>query len=60
MDECELLEKCLRWQLKRPSWKVKYKTLVVIKVGGDADYYPGKYAGSIALLCPDILEKKHP
>jgi len=41
MDECELLEKCLRWQLKRPSWKVKYKALVVIKrlaLRGNADF----------------------
>ena len=50
MDECELLEKCLRWQLKRPSWKVKYKTLVVIKVNQIMPYYPQKACCSIALL----------
>lgn len=41
MDECELLEKCLRWQVRHQSWKIKYKALCVIKrlaTRGNADF----------------------
>ena len=32
MEECELLEKCLRWQMRHQSWKIKYKALLIVKV----------------------------